>query len=234
MFAFGISFVVIGLFWMGHHSLCRYIAAFDRALIGINLLFLGIIAFLPYPTGLLSGTNGRLAWAATVFYAACIAAAGLAELAIWRYAIGKDLLRPEAPPMLRREVSLRLLVAPVVFLLSIPMAFYSPNLATYCWLVILAANGLLSRWRPEGGSAKPAEGLSGRVSGPMAPAPGSVARGRMPVRRRPGRRAGCLSHGTKHPGLRPSPDRPGRSQTRLGPAMTPRPAGPGRPARTRI
>ncbi len=146
MFAFGISFVVIGLFWMGHHSLCRYIAAFDRALIGINLLFLGIIAFLPYPTGLLSGTNGRLAWPATVFYAACIAAAGLAELAIWRYAIGKDLLKPEATPMLRREVSLRLLVAPVVFLLSIPVAFYSPNLATYCWLVILAANGLLSRW----------------------------------------------------------------------------------------
>lgn len=146
MFAFGISFVVIGLFWMGHHSISRYIAAFDRGLIGINLLFLGIIAFLPYPTGLLSGSNGRLAWPATVFYAGCIAAAGLAELAIWRYAIGKDLLRPEATPALRREVSLRLLVAPVVFLLSIPVAFYSPNLATYCWLVILAANGLLSRW----------------------------------------------------------------------------------------
>lgn len=146
MFAFGISFVVIGLFWMGHHSLSRYIAAFDRGLIAINLLFLGIIAFLPYPTGLLSGSNGRLAWQATVFYAGCIAAAGLAELAIWRYAIGKDLLKPEATPALRREVTLRLLVAPVVFLLSIPVAFYSPDVATYCWLVILVANGLLSRW----------------------------------------------------------------------------------------
>jgi uncharacterized membrane protein len=146
MFAFGISFVVIGLFWMGHHSLSRYIAAFDRALIAINLLFLGIIAFLPFPTGLLSGPNSQLAWPATVFYAGCIAAAGLAELAIWRYAIGKDLLKPEATPALRREVTLRLLVAPVVFLLSIPVAFYSPNVATYCWLVILVANGLLSRW----------------------------------------------------------------------------------------
>jgi TMEM175 potassium channel family protein len=145
MFAFGISFVVIGLFWMGHHSLSRYIAAFNRGLIGINLLFLGIIAFLPFPTGLLSGPNSQLAWPATVFYAGCIAAAGLTELAIWRYAIGKDLLTPEATPALRREVTLRLLIAPVVFLLSIPVAFYSPNLATYCWLVILVANGLLSR-----------------------------------------------------------------------------------------
>lgn len=145
MFAFGISFVVIGLFWMGHHSLSRYIAAFDRGLIAINLLFLGIIAFLPYPTGLLSGSNSKLAWPATVFYASCIAAAGLAELAIWRYAIARDLLVPEATPALRRSVTLRLLIAPVVFLLSIPVAFYSPNVATYCWLAILVANGQLSR-----------------------------------------------------------------------------------------
>ena len=145
IFAFGISFVVIGLFWMGHHSLSRYIAAFDRGLISINLLFLGIIAFLPYPTGLLSGTNSGLGWQATVFYACCIAAAGLAELTIWRYAIGKDLLKPEATPALRREVTLRLLIAPTVFVLSIPVAFYSPNLATYCWLAILVFNSLLSR-----------------------------------------------------------------------------------------
>ena len=145
MFAFGISFVVIGLFWMGHHSLSRYIAAFNRGLIAINLLFLGIIAFLPYPTGLLGGSNGPLSWPATVFYAGCIAAAGLAELAIWLYANAKDLLVPGTPTMLRRYIALRLMIAPVVFVLSIPVAFYSPNLATYCWLLILVANGLLSR-----------------------------------------------------------------------------------------
>src|SRR5450755_3356958 len=55
MLSFGISFVVIGLFWMGHHSTFRYIAALDRPLIALNLIFLGIIAFLPYPTSLLAG-----------------------------------------------------------------------------------------------------------------------------------------------------------------------------------
>jgi uncharacterized membrane protein len=146
IFAFGISFVVIGLFWMGHHSLSRYIAAFDRGLIAINLLFLGLIAFLPYPTGLLNNHgNGSLSWVTTAFYAACIAAAGLAELAIWLYARGKDLLTAEATPALLREVTLRLLIAPTVFLLSIPVALYSPDLATYCWLLIVVANHLLSR-----------------------------------------------------------------------------------------
>ena len=131
---------MIGLFWMGHHSLSRYIAAFDRRLIAINLLFLGIIAFLPYPTGLLCGNNGRPAWPATVFYAGCIAAAGLAELAIWLYASGKHLLSREAHQRCAGTVTLRLLVAPIVFLLSIPVAFYSPDLATYFWLLIAVAN----------------------------------------------------------------------------------------------
>lgn len=147
IFSFGISFVVIGLFWMGHHSLSRYIAAFDRGLIAINLLFLGLIAFLPYPTGLLNNRDSAsLSWVSTAFYAACIAAAGLAELAIWRYAIGKNLLTAAATPALRREVTVRLLIAPAVFLLSIPLALYSPNLATYSWLLIVVANHLLSRW----------------------------------------------------------------------------------------
>ena len=91
--SFAISFVVIGLFWMGHHAVFRYITVLDRPLIAINLLFLGIIAFLPYPTSLLGGTGTDRV--STIFYAACISGAGLAELAIWLYASqAKDLLVP--------------------------------------------------------------------------------------------------------------------------------------------
>src|SRR5215831_21333061 len=80
--SFVISFLVIGLFWMGHHRLFRYITALDRRLMFLNLLFLGTIAFLPYPTALLFAGNTHKP-AAPVFYAACVAGAGLAELAIW-------------------------------------------------------------------------------------------------------------------------------------------------------
>jgi len=70
--SFAISFLVIGLFWMGHHRLFRYIAALDRRLIFINLLFLGTIAFLPYPTALLFA-GGTRQTTGPVFYAACVA-----------------------------------------------------------------------------------------------------------------------------------------------------------------
>ena len=127
---FGISFVVIGLFWLGHHSMFRYIIAMDSPLIRLNLLFLGTIAFLPYPTALLSGTSGQLA--AVIFFAACVAAAGLAEAAIWLYALRvPGLVCADLSGGRRRLVALRILRVPLVFLVSIPVAFASPTAAEY-------------------------------------------------------------------------------------------------------
>ena len=47
---FAYSFAAIGLFWLAHHGLFRHIKGVDRALVLLNLLFLGTIAFVPYPT----------------------------------------------------------------------------------------------------------------------------------------------------------------------------------------
>jgi uncharacterized membrane protein len=162
MVSFGISFVVIGLFWIGHHSVSRYIAAFDRPLIGINLLFLGTIAFLPYPTRLLSAGRDSPTTAAVVFYAAWIAAAGLGECAMWVYASHvKGLLVPGTSPELRRYLTLRLLISPVVFLLSIPLAFYSPADTPYFWLLIVVAGRALRLFGRHEGAADGAERAAG-------------------------------------------------------------------------
>jgi uncharacterized membrane protein len=127
MAGFALSFAVIGLFWIGHHGLVRHIKGLDRSLVLLNLLFLGCIAFLPYPTSLLSAAGDQVP--ATVFYAASIAAAGLAEAAVWLYAIHiRDLAVPGVPRSVHRWVLLRILPSPVVFLLSIPLAIRQPVL----------------------------------------------------------------------------------------------------------
>ncbi|MGN6172992.1 MAG: TMEM175 family protein [Streptosporangiaceae bacterium] len=141
--SFGISFVVIGLFWLGHHHLFRYITALDRRLILLNLLFLGTIAFLPYPTALLSATQGEQA-ASMVFYAACVAATGLMELVIWLYATRADGLVPASiSPARRRYETTRLLPVPVVFALSIPVAFAAPVAAQFSWLLLVPIGRVL-------------------------------------------------------------------------------------------
>jgi uncharacterized membrane protein len=138
---------VIGLFWIGHHGLFRYIKALDRTLVLLNLLFLGCIAFLPYPTALVSAAGDQTP--ATIFYAAAIAAAGLAEAAVWLYAIRiRDLALPGVSPAVRRWVLLRIIAAPVVFLLSIPVAITQPDLAKYLWLLVFVSGLALGRLEP--------------------------------------------------------------------------------------
>jgi uncharacterized membrane protein len=144
---FALSFAVIGLFWMGHHGLFRYIKGLTRSLMLLNLLFLGCIAFLPYPTALLSAAGDQAP--ATIFYAASIAAAGLAEAAVWLYAIRiRELALPGTSPAVRRRVLLRILPAPVVFLLSVPVAITRPALAKYLWLLVLVSGLALRRLEP--------------------------------------------------------------------------------------
>jgi uncharacterized membrane protein len=74
----------------------------------LNLLFLGTIAFVPYPTALLSAAGDQVP--ATVFYAASLAAVGLAEAAVWLHAIRiRELALPGVSPAVRRWVLLRIL-----------------------------------------------------------------------------------------------------------------------------
>ncbi len=151
---FWISFAVIALFWIGHHGVFRYIVAFDRTLITLNLLFLGLIAFLPYPTDLLSASASRRA--PIIFYAACAALAGLAETAIWLYATrSSSSLAAATASQVRTFYLLRIVRVPATFLISIPVAVRWPHEAPYTWLLILVSGAVLNRfWSP---GAPPAE-----------------------------------------------------------------------------
>lgn len=145
IFGFALSFAVIGMFWMGHHSVFRHIRALDRTLIWLNLLFLATVAFLPFPTALLSAASTQQA-PATVFYAACVAAAGLAELVIWLYAIKTaGLVADSVTPRMRRYFAARMTRTPVVFGLSIPVAIVAPGVAPYLWILTAVVGVVLRR-----------------------------------------------------------------------------------------
>jgi uncharacterized membrane protein len=165
LLGFGISFAVIGLFWLGHHAIFRYITALDRRLITMNLIFLGFIALLPYPTRLLSVHHVAPANPAPiVFYAACSAAAGLAEAAIWLYATrpGSGLANPSAAGV-RLHFALRIARAPAVFLISIPIAFVAPKITPYIWVLIFVIGAVINRFsRPP---PEPPEPVGGEIRG---------------------------------------------------------------------
>jgi uncharacterized membrane protein len=144
---FWISFAVIALFWTGHHWVFRYIVAFDRMLITLNLVLLGTVAFLPYPTDLLSESTGGRQSTAVIFYAACVAVAGLAETAVWLYATRSPAhLTDPSTIEVRTFYLLRIARVPAVFLVSIPIAIFSPDLATWSWLLLWVTGVLINRF----------------------------------------------------------------------------------------
>lgn len=130
--SFILSFFVIGIFWMAHHRIFRYVARMDQGLLWLNLLFLMCIAFLPYPTAVL-GEHDR-SRASVVFYACAVGVSGVVLAAIWQYVVRFEHLNERADAKTIRYLTHRSLVTPLSFLISIPLAFVSLRLAQALWL----------------------------------------------------------------------------------------------------
>ncbi len=131
---YAISFLAIGTFWMSHHRKFRLIVRYDAGLMLLNLLLLMAVAFVPFPTAVISEYGNRTA---TIFYALVMMIVGLLNTAVWIYASHRNrLIEPTLTPLRARRETLRVLVAPAVFLLSIGLAFINADLAKYSWLLI--------------------------------------------------------------------------------------------------
>ncbi len=135
--SFLISFLVIGNFWIAHHRRYRYIQRYDTRLMLLNLLVLMSIAFIPFPTSVISENGNRTA---TIFYALSISATGLLSAALWLYASWKNrLLKDTFNGDLARRTLLSILSVPAIFLLSIGLAYINPDLTKYSWILTAPA-----------------------------------------------------------------------------------------------
>ena len=140
--SFVISFVVIGVYWISHHRYFSLIHSYDYRLISLNLLFLFFITLVPFIASLL----GKSAYLpiSVIAYAADVAAIGLSLGAMWWYAsYTHRLVDKSLDPGIIRQMNVRAFVAPLIFLLSIPLAFINPRWAFVAWwlspIIVLAS-----------------------------------------------------------------------------------------------
>jgi uncharacterized membrane protein len=142
MLSYVLSFLVIGVFWMAHHRIFRYVRSIDQRLIWLNLLFLMCVAFIPFPTAVLGDHDGSRG--AIVFYAAAIGLTGAVLASIWQYLIHAGHLNERADPKIVRYLTRRSLVTPISFLVSIPLSFVSLRLAEACWFAPFVLIGVIN------------------------------------------------------------------------------------------
>lgn len=90
--AYALSFAVIGIMWNNHHMLFRTVERLDRTTWLLNLLLLGITAFIPFATAVL-GPYWMLRPAA-VLYGLTLVAASITYNALLQYLIARRAFRP--------------------------------------------------------------------------------------------------------------------------------------------
>jgi uncharacterized membrane protein len=101
--AYAASFLTIGIIWVNHHAMFRLFGRVDRMFLLLNVLFLMVVAFIPYPTRIVAAFAQSPADRrdAALLYGITMILMAVLFLAIWFYG-SRRLLRADAD---RREVT---------------------------------------------------------------------------------------------------------------------------------
>jgi uncharacterized membrane protein len=144
LFAYALSFAVVGKFWLSHHRFYGSLARFDGMLMGLNIFYLAWVVLVPFSSELL-GEFGEDP-ASTMFYAAnMVGASGTFILQI-RYSYRHGLIRDEAKEMERRYAGPANYIFVAVFVASIPVGYVNTYVAQAMWLTTFLAGRRASDW----------------------------------------------------------------------------------------
>ena len=132
-----ISFATIGIMWANHHTIFRLITRTSHYLILTNLFFLLCLAFLPFPTALLTQTLGHPGErVGIIVYSGAFLVTALAYNLLWTYAAShaRDLM-PDAAPQAVQSITRRFRLGPPAYAIAFALAFIN----TTASLIVLAA-----------------------------------------------------------------------------------------------
>jgi uncharacterized membrane protein len=88
--SFVISFVVLGMYWVAHHTQFKYITRLDHTLMWLNIFYLLVLSFVPFSAGMLGRHSAEPI--SIVIYAGNLLVATVVHFVLWRYATHKHRL----------------------------------------------------------------------------------------------------------------------------------------------
>jgi uncharacterized membrane protein len=143
-FNYILSFFIVSIWWNGHHRNFEYIDKYDGTLKALNLVLLLFITLVPYFTKLHS--QWFYSSIANALYAADMTAAATCLALIWWYASRKRRLLVEGVHVMTiKRLRMASLVPPVLFTLSIPLAFINVWLPMVAWFATIPAAMIVRR-----------------------------------------------------------------------------------------
>lgn len=135
IFSYLVSFIVLGTFWYGHTIEFHYVERSDRIHIGLNLVFLLCIAFIPFSASLI-GQDGQF-HTASVVYGLNLLLTGIVRYWHWSYiTLGHRLVSIEMEPRLIRTIRRRFLIIPFSYLLAILISLLNTRIGLLLYALI--------------------------------------------------------------------------------------------------
>ena len=141
---YGISFLLLAIFWSRHHRQFHFIKRTDEKHLWINIVFLMFVALMPFSTDLLGDhTDDPMSG---VFFGTNLLILGCLSLWNWSYAT-KDhrLVDRSLDPQQVALAKKRGIVIPLVATLAIGLSLIVPQFSSYVYLLIPILHAVVER-----------------------------------------------------------------------------------------
>jgi len=136
--SFGISFVILAMYWVAHHRQFHYIKQSNRALIWINIMFLMATCLVPFSTSLL-GEYREQEISILVYGGNSIVIASLLYCQ-WRYVTTSHhgiLLDENLDSIIKTTLSRRTLFGIIVYLVATGFSFVYTQLSPFLFALVI-------------------------------------------------------------------------------------------------
>jgi uncharacterized membrane protein len=134
--AYVVSFLTIGIIWVNHHAIFRLLAGVDRTMLFLNVLFLMVVAFIPFPTEVVADNvrDPGSRRAAALLYGCNMILLAVGFVVLWIYG-SRRLLSADGDPREVAGITRSFIPGIPIYALGTLLAFVSPIAS----LVVFAA-----------------------------------------------------------------------------------------------
>lgn len=140
LLSFGLSFVLIATFWMGHHRQYRDVEWITGPLLWINIAWMATIVWLPVPTAMIGQMETDSLQ--PVVYIGTLILTQITTLAGWLYLLRHPDFTTTPVDILRAGV-IGDLAAIILFLIALALAVFVPAIG-YAGLLVLLLTGVVT------------------------------------------------------------------------------------------
>ena len=143
---YALSFIVLGIFWIGRHSLFHFVRRVSRDMLWLNLLFLLFITLLPFSTNLLSGHN-HLQTPVVVYGINLLLICFISLLQLLYLEHHPELSHDQLSPSWIANSRRRTVIPMIIVVMSIAISFYNPKIAMSAYWLLLVFHFLPGKHR---------------------------------------------------------------------------------------